>query len=154
MYKDFSDTYSGDNNSPYGELSATYLPSPATRITLGASYTLLETDVEPYANQERLRAYLSLAYDLTARLSWYLSGSFAHGEYSSDDLPKGTIDGVPIKDLFADGGDDTIQVSTRVTFQLNRYNWLEAGYQFTDLDSDVRSNFNRNRINVGWKISL
>jgi hypothetical protein len=39
---------------------------------------------------------------------------------------------------------------------LNRINWLEAGWQYVMLDSDMpnRESYQRNRIDIGWKIQL
>ena len=44
----------------------------------------------------------------------------------------------------------------RLSYRLNRVNWLEAGYQFVMLDSDLagRESYERNRVDVGWKIQL
>ena len=54
----------------------TYLPSPATRLSAGLGYGLYETDVFPFTNQERFQFFGSLAHDYTARISWYLTGSY------------------------------------------------------------------------------
>jgi len=44
----------------------------------------------------------------------------------------------------------------RATYRVNRINWIEAGYQYVMFDSDVsgRESYERNRIDVGWKIQL
>ena len=46
-----------------------------------------------------------------------------------------------------------------MTYQINRSNWLEAGWQYVDFDSKLkysngnklRENFVENRVDVGWK---
>ena len=58
-----------------------------------------------------------------------------------------------------DGQEETLQVSARVTYQINRSNWLEAGWQYSDFTSDLeyndgakmREDFVENRVDVGWK---
>lgn len=136
-----------DNNQPYGEFSMTFLPSPATRITAAASYSIYEADVERYLSQNRTYFSLSVAHDFTTKLSFYVSGAYSINAYEADyaldaDLP--------------DANEDSFLVSARLAYRLNRINWLEAGYQFVKLDSEVpnRESYDRNRVDVGWKIQL
>ena len=55
-----------------------------------------------------------------------------------------------------DADEEGILVSARLAYRINRINWLEAGYQYVKLDSDVqnRVSYDRNRFDVGWKIQL
>lgn len=135
-------------DSPYGDLSLTFLPSPATRITAGASYSLFESSVFPFASQERTQAYLSFANDLTARISWYLSGVFTHGYYET----KYAVE----PDVFdtADGSERYYQGSARVSYRLTRKNWLEAEWQYVRLTTDFRMPYTENRLSLGWKTQL
>jgi len=49
-----------------------------------------------------------------------------------------------------------------LTYQINRINWVEAGWQYTDFSSNIKNaagdkyrvSYDRNRISVGWKIPL
>lgn len=145
--KMFNDDQLGDENAPYGDISLTFLPSPATRITGGAKYSLFEANVFPYASQKQLQSYLSLAYDLTARVALYLSGSYSRGTYDGDKS-------VDQAESSADGTENIYQVSARATYKINRNNWLEAGWQYVDFDSDLRETYKRNRFDLGWKIQL
>lgn len=143
------DSDQDDENSPYGDASLTFLPSPKTRITTGVGYSLFEADVFPFNNQERTTVSASIAHDLTARVSWSLSTSYTRGDYSTDNLPE-EVD----PDTVTDGTEDIIQLSTRVSYKINRSNWLEAGWQYTDLDTDLRESYERNRLDVGWRVEL
>lgn len=136
-----------NNTAPYGEASVTFLPTPATRITGAASYTIYESDVDRYLSQNRAYLSLSAAHDFTAKLSFYVSGAYTLNAYEKD------------YSLDADLGDadeNSFLISARVAYRLNRINWLEAGYQFVKLDSDVknRESYSRNRFDIGWKIQL
>ncbi|HDL77267.1 MAG TPA: hypothetical protein ENG36_00670, partial [Lentisphaerae bacterium] len=106
------------------------------------------------------------------------SGIYTKGDYDGDDLPQGaTLRDLPAKvieeiapgvsgaaldapltdefiDAVSDKSEDIYQVSARVTYKVNRENWLEAGWQYSKLDSDLREDFERNRIHVGWKLRL
>lgn len=152
--KEFNDDNIGAEDSPYADVAVTFLPSPATRLTANVGYSLFETDVYPYASQQRTLFAASLAHDLTARISLYLSGGYTIGDYSAEQsIDEGAV---------TDGQEDLIQVSTRATYKLNRSNYLELGWQYQDFSSDVsyvdggglRSSYERNRIDAGWKVEF
>ena len=138
----------GDDSQPYGELSLTFLPSPATRLTGSASYSLYESDVSTFLSQNRTYLSLSLAHDFTAKLSFYASGAYSINSYESDNsLEEGAVD----------ADENSILVSARLSYRINRINWLETGVQYVKLDSDLvnRESYDRLRWDViGWKIQL
>lgn len=147
QHKSFSADAIDASDSPYVDGSLTFLPSPRTRLTAGLGYSMFESDVYPYANQDRTLLYVSAAHDLTARVSLFLTGSLQNSEYSGDQ----SIDQTAASD---DGSEQVVQVSARGSYKVNRNNWLEASYQYLDLNSDVRPDFDRNRISVGWRTAL
>ena len=137
-----------DNSQPYGELSATFLPSPATRITGSASYSIYESDISSFLSQNRTYLSLSFAHDFTAKLSFYASGAYAINEYEAD---------YSLEDGAEDADETTILVSARLSYRINRINWIETGVQYVELDSDIvnRESYDRLRWDViGWKIQL
>ena len=137
-----------DNTQPYGELSATFLPSPATRITGSASYSIYESDISSFLSQNRTYLSLSFAHDFTAKLSFYASGAYAINEYEAD---------YSLEDGAEDADETTILVSARLSYRINRINWIETGVQYVELDSDIvnRESYDRLRWDViGWKIQL
>jgi hypothetical protein len=146
QHKDFDASGLGSESSPYADGSITYLPSPATRITAGAGYSMFEADVFPFANQNRTLIYASIAHDLTARISLYIAGSYQLSEYDADDAIGGGA--------VTDGDEEIWQFSTRASYKLNRSNWLELGWQYLTLDSDLRDDFDRNRFDIGWRTVL
>ena len=136
-----------DNTQPYGELSMTFLPTPATRITTAASYSIYESDVAAYLSQNRTYLSLSFAHDFTTKLNFYLSGAYSLNQYEADyALETGAVD----------ADENSFLVSARLAYRINRINWLEVGYQFIKLDSDLvnRESYDRNRFDIGWKIQL
>ncbi len=142
----FSDDNLADETSPYGDLSITYLPTPKTRLTGGFGYSLFESDIYPYASQDRLLSYLSLGHDLTARIQLYFSGSYQHSVYHSDEaieVPEGS-----------DGSEDVMQISARASYMLNRNNYLEAQVSYMDFATDLREEFDRTRMELGWRTQL
>lgn len=143
----YDDDYYDDNAQPYGELSMTFLPTPATRITGAASYSIYESDIAEYLSANRTYLSLSFAHDFTTKLSVYLSSGFAFNAYEAD---------YALDEELEDADETSYLVSARATYRVNRINWIEAGYQYVMFDSDVtgRESYERNRIDVGWKIQL
>jgi len=170
------DAFSTDETSPYGDLGLTILPSPATRITFGGNYTLLETDVYPYSSQQRMRAYASVSYDVTAKITLSIMGSYNHGDYNADSLPaNATVSDLPTKQYqeakddgladdatlpqsYVDSISDKVEKSYlaggTASYKINRINWLEVGWRYTKMDSDLRDSFARNVWHAGWKVKL
>ena len=146
--RQYDDDAYGNDSQPYGELSMTFLPSPATRITGSASYSIYESDVSTFLSQDRTYLSLSFAHDFTAKLSFYASGAYAINSYKAENsLEEGAVD----------ADETSILVSARLSYQINRINWLETGMQYVELDSDLvnRESYDRLRWDViGWKIQL
>lgn len=136
-----------DNTQPYFDLSMTFLPTPATRFTGAASYSIYESDVANYLSQNRTYLSLSLAHDFTAKLSFYISGAYSLNSYEAD---------YALDSALQDEDENSYLISTRLAYRINRINWLEVGYQYVKLDSDIpgRENYDRNRADIGWKIQL
>ena len=136
-----------DNTQPYGELSMTFLPTPATRITGSAAYSIYESDVERYLSQDRTYLSLSVAHDFTSKLNLYVSGAYSLNAYSADYALDSTL---------PDADENAYLLSMRLSYRLNRINWIEVGWQYVKLDSEIqgRESYERNRIDIGWKIQL
>lgn len=137
-----------DNTQPYGELSMTFLPTPATRFTGAASYSIYESDVAFYLSQNRTYLSLSFAHDFTTKLNFYASAAYSLNQYEADySLDQANL---------GDADENSYLISTRLSYRLNRINWLEIGYQYVQLDSDLanRESYKRNRFDIGWKIQL
>ena len=136
-----------DNTGPYAEASLTFLPTPSTRFTLSGAYSIYESDVDLYMSQDRTHVSISAAHDFTAKLSAYASAAYTLNSYDAD---------YAMAEGLEDGDEKAYLFSARVSYRLNRINWLEAGWQFIKLDSELpnRESYERNRFDIGWKIQL
>jgi hypothetical protein len=177
--RDNQDAFTDNSSSPYGNIGLTILPSPATRISLGGDYMLTETDIFPFTDQQRLRGYASVSYDLTAKLTLNVGGSYTHGEYNADTLPRdATVGELPAAqqaeidqaagttvnrnaplteayiDSIKDASEKVYRLSTSMQYKINRINWVEVGWRYTTMDSELREDFNRNVFHAGWKLKL
>ena len=63
---------------------------------------------------------------------------------------------VPMISRLGDADENAILVSARLSYRIGRINWIETGWQYVKLDSDVqdRVSYDRSRIDIGWKIQL
>lgn len=160
--KSFDLTSINGQNSPYGNFSLTYLFDPRLRLSAGANYSLWEADISNYASQERLSAYASMGYDMTARINLYASGGVTRGQYHADQaVIQGPVQPlVDVNQTFATGqapidGVDTIyQFSARLSYQLDRHNSLNCGYGYTTVISALRSEFSQNTYDVSWRVTF
>lgn len=143
--RDFDQTASGSNDTPYVDATATLIPTARTRLTFGGSFAQVEADIFPYASTERVRLFASLAHDFTAKITGYLTGAYSEFSYDGEDTPRGDL---------PDGDEDLIQFGARATYEVDRRNFLEAGWQLVDSSSDLRNDFTRNRVSIGWVLKL
>jgi hypothetical protein len=150
MTRDYDLSGLSSDSSPYADIRLTLAPSPATRLSLGLGYSLLEADIFPFVSRERLALSVSVSHDVTARINVGAALTYARSDYESDNaIQLQQPDGQPFP--ARDGSEDSIISSLRVSYQLNVSNWIEAAWYLTSLDSDLREDFERNRLNIGWR---
>ncbi len=150
-HKEYSAANTGSSTGPYVETNLTIAPSPVFRVAVGGSYSLFQSSLVTFANQRRTAGTLRLGHDVTPRLQVNLTGSVIHSRYDEDES---------VRDLaMADvtGGDElAYSVGARMSLRLGRRNmcWLEAGWTYTDLDSDLRDDYRQNVVDVAWRFRL
>jgi len=140
-----------DDDSPYGELSVTIAPKPTTRLTLGAGYSMYQSGLTTFANQQRTTLSANLAHDLTAKITLSLVGQYYMSDYDSES----SVDVVDAASV-ADGTETAITVGARASFAVTRNNYVDVGYTYTQFDSDFtgRVDVERNRVDLGWRIRM
>lgn len=145
-FRSFEQDVYDDDTSPYFDVSLSFLPSPRTRLTANAGYSISESDVSAYMTENRFYAALHLAHNLTAKIDLYASAGYELNCYDDEYLVAGAEK--------IDDKDSSYYASARASFQVARNNWLELGYQFTGINSDLRTEYDRHRVNVGWRWQL
>ena len=138
-----------DKTRPYVDGSLTLTPTEAgtTRLILSAGWAMAASDVTGYLQQQRVRTALTFAHNFTQRLELSLTGSYTLSQYDEDDA---MVEGLGDNDENAWAG------TARLSYLIGTRNWVEVGYQYTKLDSDIKSrqSYDRNRVDLGWKIQL
>jgi len=150
--RDYNAAATDSAEAPYVSASATMLPSPKTRMTLGGTYSLYDADIYPYVGQTRSSVYGSIGHDVTAKVDFFVSATYIQGEYEADEV----VDTIVIERTGDNlgGDDDSAQVSSRLRYNFYRNNYLELGYQYTEVSSEVRRDYDRNRYWIGWQTRL
>jgi len=140
-----------DDSSPYGELAVTFAPKPTTRLTLTGSYSMYQSGVTTFANQQRTTLSANLAHDLTAKITLSLVAQYFISDYDSESS-------VDLVDASAveDGSESAVTAGVRASFAVNKNNYVDVGYTYSQFDSDFtgRAGAERNRVDVGWRIRI
>jgi len=140
-----------ESESPYVDGSVVILAAKDTRISLGAGFSQDKSPTTKFTQQERTRVYGSLSQGLTPALTLHLTGAYAMGTFDTD---YATSQFDPATD--SDGDENVLTLGARLSYAVNMRNWIEAAWQYLELDSDVRptEDFDQNRVSLGWKTQL
>ncbi|MDF7826053.1 hypothetical protein P4B35_18630 [Pontiellaceae bacterium B12227] len=139
---------SEDTTSPYVQAGLEVNPSARTSFTSSLGYSLARAENSIYNAQDQFNLGFGVRRDITAKIS--LSGSFNY-IYSFYDSSYSTINGAPI----SDAKDNYLTLGLRCAYQVNRNNFLEAGYLFrTRTTTGGLSEFDGNRIDCAWRLRL
>lgn len=140
-----------DRWSPYVDVNATWLYMPGSYAQLGFMHKRAQTDlgfvpiggggIIPNLDAQSSAVYGSLNHRIFGALVASLVANYQHNEYDQDGF-----------DSF---GEDYFMAGLNLTYELNRFLALEAGYNYDWLDSDVDEggeefrSYTRNRVYVG-----
>jgi len=136
-----------DSSTPYAQASLEINPTARTSLSGSLGYSVYRSQNSFYNAQDRFSMSFGLRHDLTGKISVSTSVDYIHSEYDSayarDDRPD-------------DASDDFFKFNLRGSYQINRNNFVDAGYHFSTRvsDSALLSEFDRNRIDIGWRLRL
>jgi hypothetical protein len=132
-----------DTTSPYFQAGLEVNPTSRTSFNGTLGYSLQRSDNSAYNAQEQFSFGLGARQDLTAKISLAGALAYIHSNYDSEYSYLG----------LKDATDDYVTLSLRCSYQVNRNNFVEAGYFFANRSSDF-SDWTRNRIDVAWRLRL
>lgn len=135
--------------TPYLETGFDYNPSDRTSINGSADYSIYRSENSLYNSQNRLKLGVGVSHDLTGKISVASSLSYIYSRYSGDVAYSAGHVGIDANDTF-------IQWNLRASYQINRNNFVEAGYEYTDrlIDTFGLVEYDRNRVDIGWRLRL
>jgi hypothetical protein len=132
--------------SPYVDANATWVYMPGSYAQLGVRHQLAQTDVGFVGTSPNLGGESSSVYgSVSHRFGQFVASALASYQHSTYDVNQGD-----------EVADDYFLAGVNLTYEINKFLALEAGYNFDYLDSeldddaprDFRS-FKRNRVYVG-----
>lgn len=137
---------STDSTTPYLDAGLDYRPSERTSLNGSFGYSIKQAENSIYNAQNEFNIRFGARHDLTGKIS--LAGTIAYiiSQYQSD---YGRL-GIP------DADDNFFSFNLRATYQINRNNFLEAGYAFSDRSADGGGlvDYSRNVVDIGWRLRL
>jgi hypothetical protein len=135
-----------DSTSPFFELGFNYRLSEKTALNASYGYSLRYTTLNLYNAEQRSDLLISLVHDLTAKIKVAGSLSLVNSVYESDFLRVANPGD-------QDKEDESVILSLRADYQINRNHAVEAGYQGRFRDGDL-GEYDRNMLFFGWKLKI
>ena len=139
-------TGSSDSTSPYLDTGLTYKPSDRTSINGSLGYSLQYSPNSVYNAQDEFNFRFGVRHDLTAKINIASSIAYIFSMYDSEYSRFG----------IGDAEEAFVRFNIRGTYQINRNNFLEAGYEYSDRSSDTPFlvEYDRNAFDIGWRLRL
>ena len=134
---------SNDSTTPYLQAGLEVKQTARTSFNGSLGYSLQRAENSQYNAQNQLSFGLGARHDLTAKINLATALSFIHSDYEAKYSGAGAKDAT----------DDYFTLSLRCAYQINRNNFVEAGYLFANRSSDF-SDWNRNRVDLAWRLRL
>ncbi len=136
-----------DTSSPYVQAGLEVNPTARTSFTGTLGYSLYRSENSLYNAQDRFNLLLGIRHDLTGKISLSSSIRYTLSLYDADYARGGG-------GIIGDAQDDFFIFNLRGSYQINRNNFVDAGYQFSNRSSDLFSEYDRNMVDIGWRLRL
>jgi hypothetical protein len=139
---------STDNTTPYLDAGLDYRPSERTSLNGGFGYSIKQAENSIYNAQNEFNLRLGARHDITAKINVAASLAYILSQYEADYIRTGGV--------LPDTDDNFFRFSLRATYQINRNNFLEAGYEFSKRSTDTLgfTDYDRNSVDIGWRLRL
>ena len=147
-FSDVEDSSGGSEGSttPYLQAGLEFNPSARTSINGTAGYSVYRSENSLYNAQDRFNIGVGARHDLTGKISVSTSLTYIYSSYDGD-YATGGAGG-------SDAKDNYVKFSLRGSYQINRNNFVDAGYEYSDRWSDTFVEYDRNRVDIGWRLRL
>ncbi len=147
-FRDYPDAQFTDENrtSPYFEGTVNYALGKNTSVAWTNRYAIEEGDVPLNPTRQTFRTGLRASHDITSRITANLGAYYEHDDYDSVDRPGTTNDSAAFTE-------ESFDIALSVRYAITRYFGLEAGYNHTEVWSDiVAREYSRNRYWAGLNL--
>jgi hypothetical protein len=141
-----SDDQGGSRTSPFFEGSLSYVLGKQTSVEWSSRYSIEETDIAVSQSRETFRTGLTAKYDFTPRISGSLSAYYHHDDYQNFNFGGTLTPGFT---------EDSFNAAISLRYAVTRYFGVEAGYNYTDVASDIAfRQYSRNSYWGGLNVSF
>jgi len=145
------DTATGDDETatPYLDTGINYSASDRTTFNGGIGYSIARADNSVYNAQDQLRVSLGIRHDLTAKINIASTLAYTMGSYDGSYAVDNMWVGLDVEDAY-------VEWTIRGSYQINRNNFVEIGYEFAErsIDNGGLTEWDRNRVDLGWRLRL
>ena len=137
---------SEDTSSPFLQAGLDYKAAERTSINGSLGYSLSQSQNSIYNASDAFDVALGVRHDLTGKITLSSTLSYVFSLYDSAYSAWG----------LEDAEEDYIRFNVRGSYQINRNNFVDVGYEFSyrDSDSDFLQEYTRNRFDIGWRLRL
>ena len=137
---------SSDSSSPFLQAGLEYNPTERTSINGTLGYALRMSQNSYYNASDEFKMGLGLRHDLTGKISLSIALAYVHSIYDSSYASS----------VLPDAKEDYISLPLRASYQINRNNFVDIGYAFSQraTDSAGISEYTRSRFDFGWRLRL
>lgn len=141
----------GDNLrvSPLFNSGLVYSPSARTRLTGDFSIRHQPSSENRYNGQDSTELSFGAQHDLTAKLMAKATVRFANIRFDQEEQRNGAADTSNESKT-----QNMMDLDFRLTYKLNRINFLEVGVQHREMNGDGSESWKENRADVGWRVEL
>lgn len=136
----------GNRSSPYLEGTVNYALGKNTSLSWTNRYAIEEADVLFNRSRTAFRTGLQAKHNFTARIAGTLGAYYERDEYEGINMPPVLIPGF---------NEQSLDVAVAVRFAVTRYFGIEAGYNHTEIISDILlREYSRNRFYGGLNVTF
>ncbi|MCF7817587.1 MAG: outer membrane beta-barrel protein [Kiritimatiellales bacterium] len=142
---------STDTSTPYMMAGLDFNPTARTSINGTMGYSIYRTENSVYNAQDRFNIGVGVRHDLTGKISVSSALEYIYSLYNGD-----YASGVNYALNPGDANEDYLKFNLRGSYQINRNNFVDIGYEFSTRSSDspYLTEYDRNRIDIGWRLRL
>ena len=135
----------GSRLNPLFKASLIYSPSPRTRVNGGYVYKYVDSSESDYGAQIDSEFSFGVLHEITEKVTAKANVRYLESKRDAKD-GAGAVD----------FDSDRFEFDFRLTYQLNRINFINAGYKYTEVgyDQTPGSNWEENRFEMGWRVDL
>ena len=135
-----------DKSMPYLQAGLQVNPSARTSFSSTLAYSIANSDNSLYNASGQFNVGVGVRHDLTGKISVSSSLGYTYSDYNGDYSRSGA----------PDLHDEYFTFNIRASYQINRNNFVDCGYQYGNRssDSDYLNDYDRNIVDIGWRLRL